>query len=461
MGKEEQNKQDSNSRMIAADNCGLQENGRQTQREMLTECGKGEEAAENGGLQESGQQEQREILTESGKDEKAAENGGLQESGQKEQRKMLTEGRKGEEAAENCSLQESGQQEQREILTESRKTANGFIKPKDKPDTAGNENQQKRYATRKVPSMKRRMEGHDYSGRGIYMITIITEKRHPVLGKLTFKGTNNEEPYIETSVVGNMVIEECLNIHGYWPQIDIQQVQPMPDHLHVLLRVIEPLPMHLGKIISFFLLRTTQRYNELCGTDIKRGENSRLWEKGYHDRIITNIEQLTAVRKYIWDNPMRLAIKRGRRELFSQIGIEVSGHFFVSIGNRELLRAKKHLQVQCSRRLTPIEIETAVERFLTDGKEGAVLVSPCISPGEKAVAHAAVEQGIPLIVLLENGFSEFYKPSGRHFNACASGKLLMLAPWEHHNERRNITREQCLQLNAMARDICCQREENL
>ena len=118
MGKEEQNKQDSNSRMIAADNCGLEENGRQTQREMLTECGKGEEAAENGGLQESGQQEQREILTESGKDEKAAENGGLQESGQKEQRKMLTEGRKGEEAAENCSLQESGRQTQREMRTD-------------------------------------------------------------------------------------------------------------------------------------------------------------------------------------------------------------------------------------------------------------------------------------------------------------------------------------------------------
>ena len=33
---------------------------------------------------------------------------------------------------------------------------------------------------------------------------------------------------------------------------------------------------------------------------------------------------------------------------------------------------------------------------------------------------------------------------------------MMLAPWEHHNERLTISREQCLQLNAMAQAICQQ-----
>ena len=313
--------------------------------------------------------------------------------------------------------------------------------------------QERIYAKGKKSSMKRRMANRDYKGKGIYMITITTEHRNPIFGRLQFAG-DASSPFIEHSIVGKMVSDECLNIHAQWPQIDIQLVQVMPDHVHILLQVTEPLPKHLGKIIAFFMLKTTQNYNKLCGVDIEKDGSLKLWEKGYHDRIITNTEQLSAVKKYLWDNPLRLAIKRGRQELFNQVGIEVCGHFFVSIGNRELLNAKRLLQVQCSRRLTEEEILDRVKNFLDEGKQGTVLVSPCISPGEKAVASAAVDNGIPLIVLLENGFSQYFKPNGRHFNACASGKLLMLAPWEHHNERRTITREQCLQLNEMAKDLC-------
>lgn len=319
--------------------------------------------------------------------------------------------------------------------------------------------EKRKYIKGKKPSMKRRMSNHDYKGKGIYMITITTEGRKAVLGKLIFREGDEASPFIEPSLVGKMVSEACANIHAQWPQIDIQLIQLMPDHIHILLQVMEPLPKHLGKIISFFMLKTTQCYNELCGIEIGNDGNLRLWEKGYHDRIITNVEQLSAVRKYMWDNPMRLAIKRGRSELFSQVSIEFSGHFFVSIGNRELLKSERLMQVQCSRSMTGAEITDRVRAFLEEGRTGTVLVSPCISPGEKAVAHAAVDEGIPMIVLLENGFSEYFKPSGRHFNACASGKLLMLAPWEHHNERRTITREQCLQLNEMTSDICNRRTE--
>lgn len=84
---------------------------------------------------------------------------------------------------------------------------------------------------------------------------------------------------------------------------------------------------------------------------------------------------------------------------------------------------------------------------------GAVLVSPCISPGEKEIARAGLDAGWPLIVLLENGFAPMYKPPGRYFDACANGRLLMLAPFPHHREKRTITREQCLTLNEWAKAI--------
>lgn len=56
-------------------------------------------------------------------------------------------------------------------------------------------------------------------------------------------------------------------------------------------------------------------------------------------------------------------------------------------------------------------------------------------------------------MLLENGFSPLWKPGGGQFDACADGRLLLVAPWPHHNEYKKITRGQCQQLNDLAREI--------
>lgn len=82
-----------------------------------------------------------------------------------------------------------------------------------------------------------------------------------------------------------------------------------------------------------------------------------------------------------------------------------------------------------------------------------VLVSPAISPGEKKVMRAAYNNGYPTIILLENGFAPLAKPGGQRFDACAAGKLLLLAPWPHHNDDRTITQVQCHALNDMAAAI--------
>ncbi len=91
---------------------------------------------------------------------------------------------------------------------------------------------------------------------------------------------------------------------------------------------------------------------------------------------------------------------------------------------------------------------------LRAASQGAVLVSPAISNGEKTIMRAAFEEGLPLIYLQENGFTDLAKPGGMRMDACARGQLLILAPWEHHNEKIAIKRGQCLQLNEMARAIC-------
>ena len=61
-----------------------------------------------------------------------------------------------------------------------------------------------------------------------------------------------------------------------------------------------------------------------------------------------------------------------------------------------------------------------------------------------------------IVILQENGFAPLAKPGGARFDACADGRLLLLAPWPHHNRNINITRDKALTLNQMAWAICSQ-----
>ena len=65
------------------------------------------------------------------------------------------------------------------------------------------------------------------------------------------------------------------------------------------------------------------------------------------------------------------------------------------------------------------------------------------------------------IYLQENGFTDLAKPGGTRMEACARGQLLILAPWEHHNEQQTIRRDQCLKLNDIARHMSTSKTRKL
>jgi hypothetical protein len=162
------------------------------------------------------------------------------------------------------------------------------------------------------------------------------------------------------------------------------------------------------------------------------------------------------MKAYLDDNPKRLLIKRLHPEYFTQLGtITAAGIPMQAMGNRFLLDNPVKIQIQCSRRMTQEEIEHYKEAILQRAKkEGAIVVSPCISPGEQQTATASMAAGIPLIVLLLNGLPPLFKPQPRYLKACEEGRLLMLAPFPYQNEKLENMRQRCLQLNAYATDIC-------
>jgi len=344
---------------------------------------------------------------------------------------------------------------------------------------------QKAFAGEKKPSMQRRCVDHDYTGRMIYMVTMVTEGRRPLFGTAVGRSEapegSAEAPRIELTELGRRVHDEWWGIPRYYPQVEIIALQMMPDHLHGILFVREKMEKDLSRIIRGFKTGCNRHFRELFPsvgyvatqsqqtgqqqtgrtqsqqTGRPRDDRSHglLFARGFNDKLLLREGQLQRWLDYLRDNPRRLLMKRERPDLFRvQRGLMVGDQQFSAIGNRFLLQRPVRLQVQCSRRLTDEEIAEKQAWWLSQARSGAVLVSPCISRGEKHVMRAAFEEGLPLIILQENGFTDLAKPGGQRMEACQRGQLLLLAPWQHHNERTTIRRDQCLALNDMARRIC-------
>lgn len=214
----------------------------------------------------------------------------------------------------------------------------------------------------------------------------------------------------------------------------------------------------------------------------------RLWAAGFQDSILFRAGQLDAMFNYLRDNPRRLAVKRLFPDLFRAVAalrrplpsLGVVGAF-AALGNRFLLD-RPLVQVQVSRRDFAYRREpkaggglkiardaageplvaqesaafaAKAEALLARARQGAALLSPCVSEGEREIARRAFAEGLPLVVLRNKGFAPLEKPGGRHFDACAAGRLLMLAPaaWPHVPGEKPMTRRDALALNRLAQAL--------
>lgn len=319
-------------------------------------------------------------------------------------------------------------------------------------------------------SMLRRCKGWNYKGRGIYMITLVARDRKAVFGKLNGE---REKVHLVPSKLGESVSSQIDAIPSYYPQIEIIAKQLMPDHLHMLLFVHEPLTVHIGRVIDGFKVGTNRAYRQINGlrsnsantepadmniphsrscvsaVSAERSYLPGLWEEGYHDRILTHKGQLGNMKRYILDNPRRLALKRANPDLFKiRQQMNICGVACTAMGNMFLAEYPQRQVLQCSRRLRQAEIDAKREECLLEAEKGTIFISAAISEGEKQICWALREAGFPLIVLLSGGFPspnephyQYYKPKGVYFEACAAGRLLLIEPDKSLSEQPEIAEQ--------------------
>ena len=287
-----------------------------------------------------------------------------------------------------------------------------------------------------------RCDNHDYFAPCIYEITVNLEDwRSAALGRIVVDSRDNLgapfSAHCELSEMGKAVADCWESIPRFYPQIKIIGKQVMPEHFHGL-----------------------------------------LWKEGFQDTILWREGQLENMIAYLQANPIRRALKAANPQLFHQvIDLEVDGLHFSALGNRHLLD-RPLVQVQCSRRdfayervsdagggmkiakdadgeprvaFSSATFEDRLASLLAVAEHGSVLLSPCVSDGERQIARQALVRGLPLIAMRNMGFGKLEKPSGRLFDACAAGRYLMLAPaaWPYTAAKKEMTRFDAVAMNRL------------
>ena len=348
-----------------------------------------------------------------------------------------------------------------------------------------------------------RENGWDYRGRAIYHFTLPVEERYPLFGVLA--GESAEKAFVKLNPFGLQVckmlggLAQFYERKGYALKVLTQMV--MPDHVHLVIQVLEPLPQSIGAVVRGFKSACTKVYKEeyFCSGEnaakvhgegaFPEGKNAAgvhgegekalvhfarifagrgsIWQKDpayYHERILHAPGQLRRMIDYVKDNPRRLWLKTRNPDLFRlHRRTEVAGLSFTSMGNHFLLDWPDRQAVEMSRSATDNQVKERLRTAMAAAHDGTVTYTAAISKGEQHIARALREQGYPMVVLLGDGFPKegspherYYKPGGVYFEACSKGQLLLLQPTEQAFLDASIQSavEETLRRKAEARHLC-------
>ena len=75
----------------------------------------------------------------------------------------------------------------------------------------------------------------------------------------------------------------------------------MPDHVHLLV---------YGTSLCADLRAFVVHFKKLTGFEYSQGTGRRLWQSGYHDRVLRDDESTEAVARYVLENPVRAGLTR-------------------------------------------------------------------------------------------------------------------------------------------------------
>lgn len=266
-----------------------------------------------------------------------------------------------------------------------------------------------------------RLVGFDYSRPYYYMVTIKCHRGRQALSEIVEPGR------CQMNAITRAFVNVIRNFHlGCKAIAPIECFSIMPDHVHLLIRIVDnDLHLRLETIVAQLMAAMEGRYAEVTG---KREE---VFAAIWHDWIVAKEGQLAAFTRYIRENPMRHWRRKMNRQYFQRVqSVEFVGRTWYGYGNLELLKLPMLVPIKGHRATVEgsEEWSALVARASRIGPGGAG-VSTFMSPLEKTCGHALGLAGGKWVVLSPEGFGERWHPGREYEKFCAEGRMLFLSLW--------------------------------
>ncbi len=283
---------------------------------------------------------------------------------------------------------------------------------------------------------------HDYKSRCIYHITL---KKIAEAPPFSYLSSGVADYCLVRNPIGSIIEKHIRRLPELNPSLRPLQYCVMPDHVHLLLFVVSPIDLPVGSYIGKLKNSILQEYRLISESE------TLIFENDFYDCILHRGRSLDTLYKYIRDNPRRLAVRRAHPEFFRRVNeLKIGGQTYQAYGNFQLLDNPFKEQVIVHRADTPETRRHNRELWLYTAANGGVLVSPFISPYEKAIRAEAEEVGGCIILIINHSLDPRYKPIGHDFDLCKSGRLLIISA----NLEGDLCRSACLTMNSLAEKIC-------
>ncbi|MEW6376427.1 MAG: transposase [Thermodesulfobacteriota bacterium] len=145
-----------------------------------------------------------------------------------------------------------------------------------------------------------RLKNYDYSQPGGYFVTICT---------------NSREFYFENLPELKQIVQnQWKGLEKKYLEIELDEFIVMPNHIHGIIFIvgaIHELPLQnrrnmiLPKAIGYFKMNTSRQFNQILN---RTGQP--FWQRNYYEHIIRNERELSRIREYIQNNPLKWELDR-------------------------------------------------------------------------------------------------------------------------------------------------------